>query len=328
MNKATLLEIKVPGYIAAALAITLPLLGGCASPDERGEDGEEDVAEVAQADHGNNGLPNDAVKNSFLSSVTSSMTTLSAGTLTASALSASALSTSGLGVQLMKYMVRCAAPTNTCLDVPVTANDTRVPGECVGGTCHLCGTFGVATGWLSGGITQSDEKWVSACALSLVNVDSVSVQVSVRDAVSGKINSVNSSEQNQYPASESAFYGNIFRPKSGNTFEKYVCNAGASDLAPGRLCGVDASGAVSCSMTFTGSCAGYVISAGGAASTSPACSVIDALPNGAVRQCLDSAGTRWDQAITIYDQPVCGNGLCSGNENPGNCSADCNPHSN
>src|SRR5262245_35261862 len=120
MNKTQLLESKLPGWVAALAALSL--VAGCAPVDGNDTEGDEVVGEVVQYENGTNGMPAGS-----LSSATLSNAGISGAALTASALSNSALAGSGLGVQLMKYIVRCAVPSGTCLDVQTTANDTNVP---------------------------------------------------------------------------------------------------------------------------------------------------------------------------------------------------------
>ncbi|MFO0592333.1 MAG: hypothetical protein U0441_32610 [Polyangiaceae bacterium] len=291
---------------------------GCGLSSDESEEGEE-VGQAQQAESPKNGMSRRAVSYND-----AGRGTLSQNALTVANLSSSSLSTAGLGLQVIKYAIRCALPDNTCFDIATTATDTDVPPECANGVCHFCGDVSIATSWQSGALTVSQEKWVSACMLSLVNYDEQSVVVSVRDSVSGGIPDVKPPESNNYDAPEAAFWGNIFRPNADGTYSKYVCNGGASITPPGRVCGLNANGAVDCSMTFVGSCLGRNITdTGTTPSGTIACDVVDALPNGAVRQCHDSSGVAWDEVVTAYDHALCGDNLCSGHETLGNCPADC-----
>lgn len=304
------------------LAAAAPALGAC-SPIEGGDSDEDaPLGVVQQADLSRNDLSRNSLSFNDLS-----RNDLSRNALAAGALSGNALSTAGLGVQLIKYAVRCALADNVCIDVPVTANDTNVPEECVNGVCHFCGNLNLAPGWQTTPLSLSQEKWVSACLLAHVNIDGVSIPISVRDAVSGNIPRVQSPESNNYDAPEAAFYGNVFTPNANGVYEKYVCNAGASAAPPGRVCGLNAAGALDCAMTFTGSCAGYAIGMDDEEPTgAAACGYIDALPNGAAGQCHSPTGSTWSQVITIYNHELCGDGMCSGHEKPSNCPQDCQPH--
>jgi hypothetical protein len=318
MSAHKLFGHDVLGFLVAVVA-SLPLLAGCAEPPGLDGEGDEAVEQARQAELSRNELSRNALSFNELSRNELSRNALSAGYL-----SSNALSTAGLGLQLIKYVVRCALDDKVCLDVPYTASDTDVPAECTGGVCHFCGNLNLAPTWLSGPLSLSQEKWMSACLLAHVNLDGVSVPISVRDAVTGNIPAAKPPESNQYDASEAAFFGNLFRPLPDGTYAKYSCNAGESDTPPGRLCGLDANGATSCAVTFVGSCAGYSISDGTAGAGVVAdCGYVDALPNGAVRQCQDPLGGLWDEVITIYDHRVCGNGICSGSETVGNCPQDC-----
>lgn len=302
MNNTKLLENHKAGW-ALVLAVVLPFAWGCTPTDESDIDEDENIGEVQQKDLTHNDLTHNALAPFELASKATALQQLSASALSSSAMASNALSSDGYGLQLMKYMVRCALPDDVCMNVQSNANDSNVPSECTGGTCHLCGNLGVSPSWQSGGLSLADERWVSACLLAHVNVNHVSIEISARDAVSGRIPSAPSSEISQFPKSEAAFYGNVFRTGPGGTFEKYVCNAGASQVPSGRVCGLNASNAGQCGMTFKGSCAGGSISAGGPFNpNAAACGYVQSSDNGAVRQCLDAQGHRWDEVITIYDR--------------------------
>lgn len=311
MDVTKLIRISV----ATVLGTGVSFVAGCAP--EVWEEDEEDLDQAKQAVLSNNALSNNALSNNALSN-----NALSNNALSNNALSNNALSNNGLGVQLIKYIIRCALPSSACLDVTTTATDTNVPSECVGGSCHFCGNLNLAPGWQTQGLSLSQEKWMSACLLSHINIDGTSVPISVRDAVSGNIATVTSSEYALYNAPEAAFYGNLFRPGPNGEVEKYVCNAGSSLTPPGRVCGLSLAGAVECSMTFTGSCVGHEIGQQSPNGTH-ACDYEGALPNGAVRQCHSTAATTWNEVLTIYDQQYCGDGMCSGSETNESCAADC-----
>jgi hypothetical protein len=304
MNNTKLLENHKSGYaFFFAVAVVAPLAWGCASTEAPDIDEDEEIGEVQQRDLTQNDLTQNAMAPIELSANAAAMQQLSAGAISNSAMSNNDLSDDGYGLQLMKYMVRCALPEDVCMDVQSSANDANVPLDCVAGRCHLCGNLNLAPNWLNGGLSQADERWVSACLLAHVNTKNVSVLISARDAVSGRIPSAPVSETDQFDGSEAAFYGNLFRPGPGGVFEKYVCNAGASQVPTGRVCGLDAANADQCRMTFMGSCAGGSISAGGPFNpNAAACSYVESSDNGAVRQCLDAQGGRWDEVITIYNQ--------------------------
>lgn len=313
-------RFEISGWMML-VAASGPALGGCGAV-EGGDTDDEALGVVQQADLSRNDLSRNALSFNDLS-----RNDLSRNALAASTLSSNALSTAGLGVQLIKYAVRCALPDSVCVDVPVTATDTNVPSECVNGTCHFCGNLNLAPALQTTPLSLTQEKWISACLLAHVNIDGVSVPISVRDAVDGNIAAAKPPETNNYDAPEAAFYGNVFTPNANGEYEKYTCNAGASGTPPGRVCGLNASGALQCAMTFMGSCAGYAIGLSGEAPLGSAvCDYVDALPNGAVRQCHSPAGTAWNEAITIYNHELCGDGLCSGHEKAINCPQDCEPH--
>lgn len=314
MNGTTLIHIGAWMVFGAAL----PGLAGCGlSPDGEGDGA---LGEARQADLSRNDLSRNSLSFNDLS-----RNDLSRNALAASTLSSNALSTAGLGVQLLKYVIRCALPDEVCLDVPVTATDTDVPSECVNGVCHFCGNLNLAPDWQTTPLTIAKEKWISACLLAHVNIDGVSIPISVRDDVGGNIAVVQAAEYTLYNSPEAAFYGNLFRPGPNGQYEKYVCNAGSSLTPPGRVCGLDAAGATECAMTFTGSCAGHAIGAWGN-DDSAVCGHVGSLPNGAVRLCGTPLGGSWTEVLTIYDAQLCGDGLCSGSETTSNCPQDCQLH--
>ena len=327
MRETRLLENDSRAWIAAAAAV-LTLLPGCTAPDpvdsETQGEGEE-VGEVRQNALTNNALTNNALTNNALSNAA-----LAGGALSSGALSTTALSNDGIGLQLLKYMIRCAIPSGVCLNVPTAATDPDVPAECSGGSCQFCGNLGLVPGWQNNALSVTEERWVSACLLAHVNLNGVSVPISARDSEAGYLAPAKAPETNNFSAPEAAFYGNVFRKGPNGDYEKYVCNAGASTVPPGRMCGLDPMGALKCSMKFTGSCAGSPLAPGANPTFFPApgaignaCTYLDAAPNGAVGQCQGKPNKTWKEVITIYDQQVCGNGVCSGSETKGNCPLDC-----
>ncbi len=313
-------RFEIRGWMVL-VAASAPALGGCGNIE--GSDTDDDaLGVVQQAELSRNELSRNALSFNELSRNELSRNALAAGTL-----SGNALSSAGLGVQLIKYAVRCALPDDVCVDVPVTATDTSVPSECVDGVCHFCGNLNLAPNWQTTPLSLTQEKWVTACLLAHVNVDGVSIPISVRDAVDGNIAKAKPPESNSYDAPEAAFFGNVFTPNANGEYEKYACNAGASATPPGRHCGLNAAGALECAMTFLGSCAGYPIGLSDEdPADSAACDYVDSLPNGAVRGCHSPSGAVWNQVITIYNHELCGDGYCSGHEKTKTCPQDCQPH--
>jgi len=106
----------------------------------------------------------------------------------------------------LKYLVGCALDSNTTL-----------VGETDGQRYEWPGGIGLAPDWHRRGLTEEEERWVSACILARTNYFGVRVLLSMRspfpsDAAGLK---VDADERRDYAVEEATFFGNIFRPQAG-----------------------------------------------------------------------------------------------------------------
>jgi hypothetical protein len=188
----------------------------------------------------------------------------------------SGLEFSEFGRDLLKYVVRCALPTGKNVAIP------RNSGKDV-----LAGAFGVAPEWANAPLSESGERWVSACLLAFVNALGEHVLVSVRGNHVNLKATVTPEERRQFSYQEAAFYGDIFS-EGGSQF---VCRgSGGKIVSPSRakrLCSDPSAqpGVSQCGMTITGNC-------------SDVCSTKDAV-DGFVSHCR-GGGRVYDEVVTVF----------------------------
>ncbi len=113
------------------------------------------------------------------------------------------------GRELLKYLVSCALPE----DVELYAN--------IGGTeYNFQGSMNLAPGWIKNELTESEERWVSACILGRTNYYGRKVQISMQAKQSPhKYLQTTSKEEKEFSIYEGDFFGNIFLDKA----EYYTC---------------------------------------------------------------------------------------------------------
>lgn len=128
------------------------------------------------------------------------------------------------GRELLKYIASCALPYGK--EISTTA---------AGVTYTFKGNLGLAPEWLNTPLSETGQRWVSACLLAHVNAFGVKVPISVRGA-HPQINQISKEEQTEFPVEEAAFYGNLFQ----NMNDKYVCTGNhekeQSEYLPLRVC--------------------------------------------------------------------------------------------
>ena len=110
------------------------------------------------------------------------------------------LMVSDTGRKFLSYLIDCALP-----------EDTGVFFEHDGRKYEYRGVMGLAPGWLDSPLTESEERWVSACMLARTNHFGTSVQISMR-AEHGDFESlqVSKEERNLFTIYEGDFWGNLF----------------------------------------------------------------------------------------------------------------------
>jgi hypothetical protein len=105
--------------------------------------------------------------------------------------------------QQLSYLVRCALPEDVML------YSQQGPERFT-----FQGSMGLAPRWLYEAITPSEERWVSACLLALVNYFGKHVMVSMR-ATPPPVPAlgVSDDEQQTFSIFEGGFFGNLFTPE-------------------------------------------------------------------------------------------------------------------
>jgi len=111
------------------------------------------------------------------------------------------------GRGLLKYLVRCAFDATT-----------EAKLELSGETITYAGGLGLAPAWADRPLSLSEQRWVSACILSLANKFGKSVKVDLRGD-HPKLAQDTAEELQSFPLHEGGFFGNLFiaRPVA------YVC---------------------------------------------------------------------------------------------------------
>lgn len=188
----------------------------------------------------------------------------------------SGIESSEAGRDWLKYIVRCALPA-----------DTKVVAPNSDGKNVLEGMFGLAPDWAHARLSDSGERWVSACLLAFVNALGEHVLVSVRGDQANLKSTVTAEERIEFSFQEAAFYGNLFSEDGA----QYVCRGKGGDVpSPSRakrLCSDSSElpGVSRCGMIITGNCRDV-------------CSVEDAIDH-FVTHCR--GGDRvYDEVITVF----------------------------
>jgi hypothetical protein len=159
--------------------------------------------------------------------------------------SGSGIESSDAGRDWLKYIVRCALPAGSKVAVP--------NGD---GKNVLEGMFGVAPEWAHARLSDTGERWVSACLLAFVNALGEHVLVSVRGDQASLKSTVTAEERIEFSFQEAAFYGNLFSEDGA----QYVCRGKGGDVpSPSRskrLCSdpSERPGVSRCGMIITGNC--------------------------------------------------------------------------
>ena len=160
------------------------------------------------------------------------------------------------GQELLSFLIGCALPEG----VTITADDTSTPAA--GDTVEFFGEIGVAPEWINRALDDTDRRWVSACILSRVNDNNVTVEISIRGPHPAL--ATVPSERVSHPIEEGAFYGDIFGPVN-RPLAWYACRGRAQ--AAGEVGGLNDRdctepdpahpGYTQCGFIFAGDCADY-----------------------------------------------------------------------
>jgi hypothetical protein len=111
---------------------------------------------------------------------------------------------------LLKYLVSCSLPRN----VEAYVDDD-------GGRHTFAGSLGLAPAWAERGLTETEQRWVSACILARTNAFGKSVPIFMR-ATEPALPALQSSEADRkaFNLFKGAFFGNIFAESPVG----YVCS--------------------------------------------------------------------------------------------------------
>lgn len=182
-----------------------------------------------------------------------------------------------LGRMRLKYLVSCALPADTVVEVQVDQQAYRFPGS-----------LALAPEWSKRGLTTEEERLVSSCILARTNYFGIPVILSMRGAADNASPALRASpeEQRSHTYFEGAFFGNVFQADS----PAYVCLGATPDAnrtrvleSLKRVCslppGGPASGEVSrCGFLIVGDCAAHSFVQNGVDYSQQAVNVFLALP--------------------------------------------------
>ena len=227
---------------AGTVATALPaMMFGCAVEGH-------DFGATHQAIESENGLSMNGLSMNALSMNALSMNALSMNALSMNALSMNALSMNGLtdtedGVELVKYIVRCALEDGDSITIDVGGVQEVIPG-----------LLGVATEWKTGAIDGPHKEIMSACLLAHVNAFGVSVPVSIR---SKHDIDTSASEKKTFDIYEASFFGDVF----SETPTVYACTGNSNAMVSSsyravRVCSDDVggTGVSECGVEVLGAC--------------------------------------------------------------------------
>jgi hypothetical protein len=110
---------------------------------------------------------------------------------------------------LLKYLVSCSLPRGVEAYVDDDGERHTFPGS-----------LGLAPAWAERGLTETEQRWVSACILARTNAFGKSVRISMRAAEPAPPSlQASETERAAFNLFEGAFFGNIFAEKPVG----YVC---------------------------------------------------------------------------------------------------------
>jgi hypothetical protein len=191
---------------AAALAICSIFAVGCAYDVDGDDLAEEPVEESELALIMANALSTNALSTNALSTNALSTNALSTNALPADQMSAlkDASLDGALARMLVKYLVTCAFSPEQSFTFSWKDSLNLTHYEV------YSGDLGLATAWAARGLTEAEQRWVSACITSRVNYYGVTVMISMRGSHSAL--SVDEAERGAWSFREGAFWGNLFAP--------------------------------------------------------------------------------------------------------------------
>lgn len=157
------------------------------------------------------------------------------------------------GQELLAFLIGCALPEGVTLTAP---DPNGGPG------IEFFGEIGVAPNWADEPLDQSGRRWVTACILSRVNNNNVTVEISIRGP-NPALDST-AAERASHSVEEGAFYGDIFGPVN-QPLDWFACQG--KDQAAGETGGLNDrdctepdpknKGYTLCGFVSAGDCADY-----------------------------------------------------------------------
>lgn len=159
------------------------------------------------------------------------------------------------GQELLAFLISCALPEGESLVAP----DLSFPGA---PDIEFFGEIGVAPDWATEPLDANGRRWVTACILSRVNDNGVSVEISIRGPNAALASTPG--ELATWSVEEGAFYGDIFGALN-KPLEWYACRG--ADQAAGETGGLNDRdctepnpanpGHTMCGFIYAGDCADF-----------------------------------------------------------------------
>lgn len=162
--------------------------------------------------------------------------------MTRATLTGTTLVNTSNGQELLTLLVACALRNDQSITVPQADNDLLFLGEA-----------GLAPDWANGPLNEEGQHWVSACVLSHLNNENVTVPISMRGTNCEL--TPDQDEKQEWPVEEGAFFGNIFT--SANKPIQWNACKGTGQVTVERTCArPDPSrpGLTLCGFVFAGDC--------------------------------------------------------------------------
>ena len=157
------------------------------------------------------------------------------------------------GQELLAFLISCALPEGEVLVAPDPLGGPDI---------EFYGEVGVAPEWATEPLDVVGRRWVTACILSRVNDNGVSVEISIRGPNAALVSTPG--ELAAWTVEEGAFYGDIFGPLN-KPLEWYACRGAAQ--AAGETGGLNDrdctepdpadTGHTLCGFNYAGDCADF-----------------------------------------------------------------------
>lgn len=157
------------------------------------------------------------------------------------------------GQELLAFLIGCALPEGTTLTAPDPNGGPDI---------EFFGEIGVAPDWATRALDRSDRRWVTACILSRVNDNNVTVEISMRGPLAALDSTA--AERASHTVEEGAFYGDIFGDVD-KPLQWYACRGrGQAAGETGGLADRDCTepdpanpGKTLCGFNYAGDCADF-----------------------------------------------------------------------